>query len=388
MKHIKEFDEYIKELDFSDEEDLVDYTDDHEIRKGTKVTIGGKIKKFWKDLTTSDEDKAKERIEGRKTEYKGKELSTEEKKAYDEFSTKRDKILDKEFEKMKEDYEEWDQDPPTEDDYRDMKTRKDASALADPDTPPAAKEAIFKSYLRKDLNDDEMVRISAQATKRDDASKYMDEMYDLNKEKLDKMHDLNQEYNAASFEKRQDPKFKDMGKPPQYLTLYSSKTSSEQKKAAIMTAWTDGSDSDISNHVQQHLLDTHGMGEGDQKGLDRRVESGGKLEFKEKEAQERVNKVIDDIYKETQDKFKEQGKDEITLYRGTADDTDFDNPLESWTSDKSVAKSYDSNIHKIKVPTSRIFMSAETQKHFPDPITMDGDKKSNEFVLMGGTKKK
>jgi hypothetical protein len=179
-----------------------------------------------------------------------------------------------------------------------------------------------------------------------------------------------------------------MGKPPQYLTLYSSKTSSEQKKAAIMTAWTDGSDSDISNHVQQHLLDTHGMGEGDQKGLDRRVESGGKLEFKEKEAQERVNKVIDDIYKETQDKFKEQGKDEITLYRGTADDTDFDNPLESWTSDKSVAKSYDSNIHKIKVPTSRIFMSAETQKHFPDPITMDGDKKSNEFVLMGGTKKK
>ena len=314
---------------------------------------------------------------------KGESMSAKEKSAYKSYTGNRKKTIDLEVKGYAEVNGVTDQ--KELDEFRQKTSMKiDAKALMDgldAESSAETKAAILKSYNRKLTNTElkTVYHMMNGIADRADRSVWSDKIYEKNKEQLDK--NFEQYSKSISDETIRPPRL------PVKLILYSTKTSEKMKKTAVMDSWVKSPSGSASTYVQQYLVDKFKMGDGDKKGLARRTERISPMDFKEDIPREQMNATIDTIYNETQENFKKNGVKNLTIYRGVADgDIDHDNPLESWTVSKEVAKEYDDKVLKQKVPVSRIFMSADNTSDFPDPVAHADAPPSQEVVLLGGTR--
>jgi hypothetical protein len=180
------------------------------------------------------------------------------------------------------------------------------------------------------------------------------------------------------------------------LILRSKNATPEQRKKALMYQWVENPQSPGSLMMADHLAKKLEMGKKAQDGLAYRKGEGESFDDRpyggvRDDVKEANLKAVDDIYTKTQEYYKKKGIKEIEVYRGSDEEAvdKYENPVESWTSDKEVGKNYGEHTHKKKISVERILMG-HFDENFPDPFAFgatDKDGKpvmSKEIVVLGG----
>ena len=173
-------------------------------------------------------------------------------------------------------------------------------------------------------------------------------------------------------------------------TILRSKSATPvQREKALMYDWVASSNSAGALMTSKHMMQKLKMDKKSQDGFKYREESGEN--FTEKpggkltpESEKANIKAVEDIYQKTQDYYKEKGIKTVKVYRGTDTENagkEYQNPMESWTTDKSVAQQYGQYIQEKEIPVERVMMGHH-DKTFPDPYDMNGNP-SKEIVILG-----
>jgi len=94
--------------------------------------------------------------------------------------------------------------------------------------------------------------------------------------------------------------------------------------------------------------------------------------------------VTKDIYRETQEYFRNKKIDTVTVYRGVNSGITTNSPIESWTASLDCARRFNGGsgaIFKVTVPIDRIFMSYKSQRY--DWLPEEDLEGKKEYTLIG-----
>lgn len=271
--------------------------------------------------------------------------------------------FNKQIKKRKADAKKWDEDW-TE---RDEKRLKSEIIVNQIDSMKGEKKQAFLKKALKNADDDRLMMLDKRVDN-DGAEQIYKSMGDVDK------------YLADESGK---------GQSVTQSILRSKSATPEQREKALMFDWVASSESAGALMASNHMMKKLKMGKRAQNGF--KYRDGEGETFAEKpggnltpESEKANIKAIEDIYQKTQDYFKEKGIKTIKVYRGT--DTEnasekYQNPMESWTTDKAVAQQYGEYVQEKEIPVERVMMG-HFDKNFPDPYGMDG-KPSKEIVILG-----